>query len=577
MILKNKNVLLILALFFVGASCNTTKKITSASEKGASKKENGNAEYNAFFKAETARIKGQKNKARDLYREFVKSYKTNDAAYYNLAKLEFQSYGFKDAENYAGKAVALSPENKYYLELYADVLARNKKSKEAVDIYERLISLYPAESDSYRYKSYRIYTELQDYNKAYKTLDKLEDSWGVSSEITMQKVDLLLKQKKEKDAIAEVQSLIAAEPSNPSYKDKLAQLYDQLGQKEEAKKIYDDLINSSPDDAKVLMRASSYYLRQNDTAGFQRIIKKIVANPKIDQSVRMSMLMPLIELNARDTNYINNEIIPLVRSLKESQQDHKETAGMYADVLYGAKQYKLAASAYRDYLKIDQSKYASWFNLMLCHSSLNNLDSVISVANESFDYFPNNAFTHYFKGTAEYQKKDYAGSISSLQNAIDLEPERDLKAQIFSMLGDSYNSLKDYKNADKNFDEALKINEDAGTLNNYAYYLSLRQDRLEDALAMSAKSLKLSPGNKTFLDTYGWILYKQGEYKKALSYLMQAVEGADDADVLEHLGDVHFKLNDTKKAMEYWQEAKRIGGGGSEFLEKKIRDSKLYE
>jgi tetratricopeptide (TPR) repeat protein len=105
----------------------------------------------------------------------------------------------------------------------------------------------------------------------------------------------------------------------------------------------------------------------------------------------------------------------------------------------------------------------------------------------------------------------------------------------------------------------------------------LRKDRLGDALKMSEKSLKLMPNTKTFLDTYGWILYKQGKYKKAKEYIERAIEGEGDADVLEHLGDIYYKLNDASKALEYWQRAKKVGGGGSEFLDKKIREGQLYE
>ena len=144
------------------------------------------------------------------------------------------------------------------------------------------------------------------------------------------------------------------------------------------------------------------------------------------------------------------------------------------------------------------------------------------------------------------------------------------------MLGDAFNSLKNYKKADDSFDAALKIREDATTLNNYAYYLSVRNERLSDALKMSGRSLKLRPDTKTFLDTYGWILFKQGKYGKAKEYVEKAIEGEGDADVFEHLGDIHFKLNNASKALEYWQKAKKIGIGSGK-LDKKIQDGKLYE
>ncbi len=577
MLRKILNITFFVLLTLSLGSCGSTKKVVQKNK--ANKALDGRVaagEYAAFFDAEKARIKGDKKKARELYRNFVKLYKSNATAYYNLSRLEFRSFNFKEAEQYAKKAVDLSnAKNKYYLELYADVLSLNKKPKDAIKIYEELSRLNKNGTDEYQYKMYRIYSELKEYDKAYKTLDQLETSWGASQEITMQKVELLLKQKKEEQAIKEIKDLIQEEPRNAAYKEKLASLYDRLNRKEEAKKIYEELVDDAPNDAKILMRSSSYYLRNKDTLGFQTVIKKIVRNPKIDKSIRMSMLMPLIELN-NNPEYIKSEVLPVVQSMKQGGDEDKETIKMYADVLYSAKQYKTAAKEYRNYLHFDKSKFTVWFNLMLCHSNLENLDSVVSVSSESLDYFPNNALTHYFKGTALFQKNDFENSVSSLENAIDLEPENGLKAQIYSILGDAFNSLKEYKKADENFEASLKIKEDATTLNNYAYYLSLRNERLSDALEMSGRSLKLSPNTKTFLDTYGWILFKQGKYKKAKEYVERAIEGEGDADVLEHLGDIHFKLNDTAKALEYWQRAKKVGGNSGK-LDKKIQDGKLYE
>ena len=99
-------------------------------------------------------------------------------------------------------------------------------------------------------------------------------------------------------------------------------------------------------------------------------------------------------------------------------------------------------------------------------------------------------------------------------------------------------------------------------LYNYSYYLSLRNKRLEDAEKMSKRSLELRPEEPTFLDTYGWILYKSGDYKKAKEYIQKAIdannEGADGT-LWEHLGDIYYKLNNKEKAVEYWKKAKEKG------------------
>jgi tetratricopeptide (TPR) repeat protein len=80
------------------------------------------------------------------------------------------------------------------------------------------------------------------------------------------------------------------------------------------------------------------------------------------------------------------------------------------------------------------------------------------------------------------------------------------------------------------------------------------------------------------MDTYGWVLYKLGRYSEAAEWVEKAVAAtpSPDADLLEHLGDIYFKLGNTDKAMIQWENAQKAGKG-SEFLDKKIKERKMYE
>jgi Tfp pilus assembly protein PilF len=154
-----------------------------------------------------------------------------------------------------------------------------------------------------------------------------------------------------------------------------------------------------------------------------------------------------------------------------------------------------------------------------------------------------------------------------------------LKLQFYTYLGDAYNRAGNYRLSDESYEKALIIDpENSFVLNNYAYYLSLRNENLAKAETMSAKAVKLDPENAANMDTYGWVLYKLGRYKEAAEWVGKAVAATPktDPDLMEHLGDINFKLGNADKAVEFWQEALKAGKG-SEFLEKKIKERKLYE
>jgi Tfp pilus assembly protein PilF len=197
-------------------------------------------------------------------------------------------------------------------------------------------------------------------------------------------------------------------------------------------------------------------------------------------------------------------------------------------------------------------------------------------------YFPNQAIVYFLNGAGQFNKKNYTNAIKSLNHGIDIQSDDSLGmlGDMYSMLGDTYNILKEYTRSDSAFEKVLQLEPtNASVMNNYAYYLSVRNANLDKAEKLSKRSLELKPDEATFLDTYGWILYQQHKYKEAKDYIQKAVDAnPDNADgtLYEHLGNVYYKLGDKEKAIEYWKKAKDKGSDNIQ-LDKQIQEQKLYE
>ncbi|MCD4725367.1 MAG: tetratricopeptide repeat protein [Bacteroidales bacterium] len=147
-------------------------------------------------------------------------------------------------------------------------------------------------------------------------------------------------------------------------------------------------------------------------------------------------------------------------------------------------------------------------------------------------------------------------------------------------LGYAYSKVDDDEKAFAAYDAALKIDpEYTYALNNYAYLLSVKGIELAKAKKMAKKAIDLNPDNAATQDTYGWVLYQLGEYDQALLWIGKSIDNSDqkDTEVLEHYGDVLFKLDRKVEALDYWKMALEVGTGGTEFLEKKVNEGVLFE
>ena len=137
---------------------------------------------------------------------------------------------------------------------------------------------------------------------------------------------------------------------------------------------------------------------------------------------------------------------------------------------------------------------------------------------------------------------------------------------------------KDFEGAERALREILQRDgEDATALNYLGYMLAERGQRLDEAVDLVQRALKLEPGNPSFLDSLGWAYYQQGKLDLADQPLTEAASKLPNNSVIQdHLGDLRFKQRRFSDATAAWQRA--LNGDGESIdrtaIEKKIVDAK---
>jgi tetratricopeptide (TPR) repeat protein len=97
----------------------------------------------------------------------------------------------------------------------------------------------------------------------------------------------------------------------------------------------------------------------------------------------------------------------------------------------------------------------------------------------------------------------------------------------------------------------------AHALNALGYSLAERNERLPEARTLIEKALELAPNDPFILDSKGWVLFRLGDAKAALTVLQQAFGIRADPEIAAHLGEVLWSLGRQDEARATWEKARR--------------------
>jgi len=532
-----------------------------------------------FFDAVKAKMLGEYKQQEALLQKFIKERPEVAAAYYDLAEIELATNKTEEAEKNIQKAIHLKEENEWYKETYANILRIQRKYREAGDVYKELAQTSDYNDEAY-YNAAMNYEKARMFKEALAMLDKMLSSSFKTDFVLQKKEEIYLEMNDLDGAIKIAQELIERNPKEGFYLDNLARLYLNNGKSQKALEIYKEGIRKFPNEPALQKGLADYYQKNKDTARYDDYAIQTILNPELDETSQALLLQQYLG-EVEGDSLRKGKAIVVAQKLLEQQPNSPLMQAFYGQILARNNQPDEAAKYLKMALENDPSKFELWQELLLVYVTANNPDSLVASGNKALDYFPNNAMIHYFTGLGYLNQKKFTNAVKSLNAAIEFQPEDNtlLLADMYSSLGDAYNFLKEYTRSDSAYEKSLHINKDnPSVLNNYSYYLSLRDTRLEEAEKMSKRSLELRPGEATFLDTYGWVLYKQGKYTDAKKYIEEALKVNPNADgtLYDHLGDIHYKLKEVEKAVENWKLAKEKGTDNT-FIDKKIQEKKLYE
>jgi len=517
------------------------------------------------------------DQAADFFNRVLQTDANNSAAMYELAGLKKLQKKEPEAQQLLERAVAISPNNEWFWIALADSYEKTNDLAKLELVFDQLIRINPDKADYYFDKANAYYLQKR-YEDALAVYAKLEAVTGLTDDLVAQRQKIYLKLNKTDQAAAELEKLIASNPGQIKYYLLLGEIYNSNKQQDKALKILLDAEKLDPNNGTVHLALADIYRdkKDNDACFNELKLAFAISDLAVEQKVRIILgyVPKFPDANAKAS------ALELSRILITAHPQNAKAFAIYGDMLMQNGQYKDARPIYKKSIELDANIYTVHEQLVRLDLGDNDTDAALKDGQNALSLYPNQAWMNYLVGVAYLQQKNLAKAISYIKNATSLElQDKDLLSQSFSTLGDCYHELKDDAKSDEAYDKSLTYNPDnAYTLNNYAYYLSVRGVQLDKAAQMSKRSNQLQPNTPSFEDTYAWILFKQKNYTEARTWMEKALAHDKEHSAVqqEHYGDIMFYLGDVEGAVANWKKAK-VYGGQSPVLDRKINEKRYIE
>ena len=531
-----------------------------------------------FLEAEKLKVIEDWESAIKSYLEVIETDPSNSNAHFQLAQIYFQQGKLGDAEREVLAAAKLDANNKWYAEMLANIYMTQGKAKEAAEVFKSLINKNPNNPDYYLNLGF-LQSKAGLYDAAIKTYEQFEKNFGIDENVVMQKQSLYLRQNKFNEAVAEVHKLADAFPGEVEYMLAEAELYRANRMKEKATQLYKNVLAVEPDNATALLALAELGAETGNAEQSLESIKKIVENPKVGIDVKVKILYPYLQYwEVRKDK--KQDAFDIAELMTATHPTEAKAFAIKGDLYFLDNQQDKALESYNKALELNKDVFQVWQQVMGLYNFKRDWVALQKTATEAMELFPNQAVVYLYKGSAEQQNKEYEKAVKSFTRGEKMSGDNDkLRAQFFANLGDLYHTMNRLVESDTAYDKSLKLDpENAYVLNNYSYYLSLRKANLEKAKQMSAYSNKLDPGNSSFLDTYAWILFQLNDFTGAKEWQEKAMkaEGGLSGTVIEHYGDILFKLGQKEEALANWKKAKELGTD-STTIDRKIAEMNYIE
>jgi len=454
-----------------------------------------------------------------------------------------------EAEKALGTMLERAPDQRALNFMYAQVLTKLGRGDESRKYLERAVEVDPTFGNAIM-QLIDIYQKSNEFDRAAEVLQPLINEDPVNLDLQRQQALFYLRGGQPEKARAAFKSLVEADPKDARSLYYLAEALTDLEQYDESDKIYRQLLEKTPDDADLLAsfglsqigqkklddaaKTFDTLLKQADVPENLQVLAKTqlayIALQRGQHAAAIEAVRPLMVFKDR----INAQAVNIALDAMKRQKRFGDAIALLQPLVD-----KFASDPYVN------ARYVE----MLARAGEKDRARIAAATQTKFGVKNTIAAAEAF-----IQAEQFDVALGIIRDALRNKPDdTDLQFE----LGSVYERSGDKAAAEKAFLTLLeKHPEHAQTLNYLGYMWAESGTNLERAAEMLVRAVGQEPRNGAYVDSLGWVYFRQGKLDLAEKYLTDATRLMPrDATIREHLGDVLARRGDANRALTMYRAA----------------------
>ena len=462
-----------------------------------------------------------------------------------------------EALYFAAEAVESSGDEPDLYLLLAELQTEANQPEAAIATYEALLRLTPTNRTALRDLG-RLQERTGQYEAALGTYEQLLAIDPENAALLLRMEAIYARLGDPASALRMLEAATLAVPNERTLLIRLGMAYRDAERWPDAADVFEQLValDSGDSEAVLFLAGALDAMGETDRAAMLRNGLQTTESPD-DRLQQAALLYAQIDENPDAAD----EALRLLEPFAEDATAPPEALFMLGDLLYHDRAYARAAAILLRALDEDPRKPGVWEQAAAAFFYDGQVEQAIETAETALLLFPGQVGLLRLQGYALAKAERPREALQPLDKAIQILAEDGdqpkVHARLLAFEGVLHDELGETAEADAAFEAALEVDPaNALVLNNYAYILAERGERLDEALAMAEEAVAAYPDNAYFLDTLGWVYFKLNRLGEAVDTMERAVAADSEFPILlEHLGDIYAAQGRDADARTAWQRA----------------------